>query len=407
VECTRCRKKFRADKLIEDTLGIRVDGLSLEKMNEIIKKDRLSCPSCKNGLSAVKTFNLMFKTHVGPFEDENSIAYLRPETAQSIFVNFSLVRRSSRMKLPFGIAQIGRAFRNEISPRNFLMRCREFTQFEIEFFVHPERLDECPFFNEVAEHTVNVYSREHQKRGEPEKMKIAEAFESGIFQTKWHAYWLGAFHRFFIDLGLSPENLRLRQHLEDELSHYASDTWDIEYRFPFGWREIHGCANRTDFDLKQHMKESGADLCYFDEESGKVVPHVIEPSQGIDRLFLALLFEGYKKENGRTVLKIKPFLAPVKVGIFPLVNREGMPETARKIASELGEVFPVFYDESGSIGRRYRRMDEVGTPFCITVDGQTLEDGTVTVRERDSMKQVRVKISELKKYLSELGCNPP
>lgn len=400
VRCKRCGKRYRADKLIEDELGLRVDGVSPEKMERMIREKTLKCPECSGDLGSVRAFNLMFSTEVGP---TGTRAYLRPETAQLIFTNFELVQRAARKKLPFGIAQLGKAFRNEISPRNFLMRSREFTQFEIEFFVHPEKMDECPCFGEVESLRVWVFSRRHQKGGEPERMTVGEAVDSGIFGSRWHAYWLGKFCEFFTRLGLDPDRLRLRQHLEEELSHYAEDTWDIEYRFPFGWREIHGCANRTDFDLKRHSEVSGKELAYFDQESGKrIVPYVIEPSQGVDRLFLALLFEAYTREEERTVLRLKPFLAPYVLAVFPLVKRDGLPEKAREIFSELSTCFPCFYDESGSIGRRYRRMDEIGTPFCVTVDGETLENGTVTLRERDSMEQKRVRIGDLKKVLSEL-----
>lgn len=401
VECKKCKSRFRADSLIEETLGISVDGLSLERMNEIIIKDKIKCPKCGNGLEAAKTFNLMFKTHVGP-EGETE-AYLRPETAQSIFINYEQVQRTARLKLPFGIAQVGKAFRNEISPRNFLFRSREFEMFEIEFFLHPDKLDECSL-RDMEDYELLIFSREEQKnKKEAVKISVANAIKKKIFKTKWHAYWLAQFHKFFCSLGIDSEKLRLRQHLEEELSHYASDTWDIEYCFPFGWKEIHGCANRTDFDLRQHMKESGKDLQYFDEQTQqKIIPHVIEPSQGIDRLFLAFLIDAYQKEKERTVLKIHPILAPIKIGVFPLVNREGMPEKAEKIFEELRKEFSCFYDDSGSIGRRYARQDEAGTPFCITIDGETIKKGIVTIRDRGSMKQISVKTENLADTIRKL-----
>lgn len=403
VECKKCKNRFRADKLIEDELKLIVDGLSIEKMNEIIKKHKLKCPKCKNGLTAAKTFNLMFKTFIGPVEDESSIAFLRPETAQSIFVDYELTQRTSRKKLPFGIAQVGKAFRNEISPRNFLIRAREFEIFEIEYFIHPKKLDDCIYFDEIADYELLIYSTKEQEKGKPVKMKVKDALNKKIFKTKWHAYWLAKFHNFFSSLGLNPEKLRLRQHLGEELSHYASDTWDIEYEFPFGWREITGVANRTDFDLKQHMKESKKDLKYFDEQTKeKVIPHVIEPSQGIDRAFLTFLIDAYEEEKERIVLRLNPKLAPIKVAIFPLVNRDNMPEKAKEIFNLLKNEFYSFYDESGSIGRRYRRMDESGTAFCITIDTDTLKNNTVTLRDRDSMKQVRVDIKDLKEILKKL-----
>ncbi len=406
VECKSCHKRFRADHLVEDLLGMGVDGVSIEQVNEIIKKHSLKCPECGGELSSVKSFNLMFKTFVGPVEDEAHIAYLRPETAQLMFTNFKLVMKSARMKLPFGIAQIGRAYRNEISPRDFLFRMREFEQMEIEYFIHPEKVNDCPYLTEeLLNFEMNILSAEMQMKGEKQrKMSLREALDKGIITTRWHGYWLALMYKWFVDLGVNPEKLRARQHLPEEKSHYALDTWDIEYHFPFGWKEIHGIANRTTFDLSRHMEFSGKDLSIFDEESKKkIIPYVVaEPSQGVDRAFLVFLIDAFTEEDGKVVLKLNPKLAPYKVAVLPLVARDGLHEKAREIHEMLKQKFTSYYDEKGSIGKRYVRQDEIGTPFCVTVDYQTLEDETVTIRFRDTKEQIRAKISELCGILEKL-----
>jgi glycyl-tRNA synthetase len=319
-------------------------------------------------LTAPRAFNLMFKTHVGALEDKSSIAYLRPETAQGIFVNFRNVVDTSRVKLPFGIGQIGKAFRNEINPRNFTFRSREFEQMEIEFFCAP-----------------------------------ADA-------PAWYDYWVRRRYQWYLDLGISPDRLVLREHESDELAHYAAGCADVEYRFPFGQSELEGIANRTDFDLRQHMEASGKDLRYFDDQAAdpdarRFLPHVIEPSAGADRATLAFLCDAYSEDevsgDARTLLSLHPRLAPYKAAVFPLVRKEGMPERARAIAADLRKRFRVMYDEKGAIGRRYRRQDEAGTPYCITVDGDTLADGSVTVRERDSCAQERVAAERLSEFLAD------
>ena len=319
-------------------------------------------------LTAPRAFNLMFKTHVGALEDKSSVAYLRPETAQGIFVNFKNVIDTSRVRLPFGIGQIGKAFRNEINPRNFIFRSREFEQMEIEFFCRP---DEAP---------------------------------------DWYTYWVQRRYQWYLDLGIATERLVLREHEPDELAHYAEGCADVEYAFPFGLSELEGIANRTDFDLKQHMEWSGKDLTYFDDQATdetlkRFLPFVIEPSAGADRATLAFLCDAYDEDEvggePRTVLKLHPRLAPFKAAVFPLVRKEGMPEKARAIAGDLRRHFNVMYDEKGAIGRRYRRQDEAGTPFCITIDGDTLADNTVTVRERDSLIQDRVAADRLLQYLTD------
>ncbi len=322
-------------------------------------------------LTAPRAFNLMFKTHVGALEDNSSIAYLRPETAQGIFVNFKNVFDTARVRVPFGIAQIGKAFRNEINPRNFTFRSREFEQMEIEFFCRP-----------------------------------AEA-------PQWYTYWRDRRFRWYVDLGLQRDKLHLREHDKDELAHYAAGCADVEYDFPFGRSELEGIANRTDFDLRQHMEWSGKDLRYFDDqepdpEKRRYVPYVIEPSAGVDRAALAFLCDAYAEDEvggePRTVLRLHPRLAPIKAAVLPLVKKDGMPEKALAVFRRLKAEYPVFYDEKGAIGRRYRRQDEAGTPYCITIDGDTLTSDTVTVRERDTCAQERVAVGELPAYLRERIC---
>jgi glycyl-tRNA synthetase len=339
VDCKKCRHRFRADHLPQGTT---------------------QCPDCGGELTEPRGFNLMFKTFMGPVEEDAAVVYLRPETAQGIFVNFKNVWKTSRVKLPFGIAQIGKAFRNEITPGNFTFRTREFEQMEIEYFVKP-----------------------------------------GTDEEHWRS-WRDARFRWYVDNGMRESNLRVRDHEKDELAHYAKACVDLEYLFPFGWSELEGIANRTDFDLKAHSAASGEELAYFDEETKEhVMPYVIEPSAGADRGTLAFLVDSYDEEpgkegdEGRTVLRLHPSLAPIQVAVFPLVKKDGMPEKAREIVEALRERFTTFYDQSGAIGRRYRRMDEAGTPFGVTVDGDTGKDGTVTLRTRDDMAQVRVKASDL------------
>jgi glycyl-tRNA synthetase len=331
---------------------------------------RTSCPDCGRGeLTPPRQFNLMFKTFMGPVEEDAAVTYLRPETAQGIFVNFDNVLQSMRRKLPFGIGQIGKAFRNEITPGNFIFRTREFEQMEMQFFVKP---------------------------GTDE-----EYFE----------YWRSERMNWFVELGMDKGKLRWHQHPKEKLAHYAKDAYDIEYEFPFGWGEIEGVHNRTDYDLSRHEEYSGKSLKYFDEQSkDKFTPFVIETSAGASRSFMAFLIDAYSEEEAptaegtmetRVVLRLHPRLAPTKVAVFPLVNRDGMPEIAAKIEADLRPYFRVFYDESGAVGRRYRRQDEAGTPFCVTVDSQTLQDQTVTVRDRDTMKQDRVTIGSLRAYVGE------
>jgi glycyl-tRNA synthetase len=406
VRCKKCNVSFRADHLVEDTLKVPTDGMKKEQLDELIKKNKLVCPDCKGHLGDVTVFNPMFMTSVGPSGEE--CAYLRPETAQVIFTQFKNVLETSRQKLPFGIAQIGKAFRNEISPRNFLFRLREFEQMELEFFVHPKQKDDCELFDAVKHIQVSILTAESQesKKNAVTKMSVEDIYKKKIVKSRWHAYWIGFNYKWFTNLGVRPENLRLREHRSDELSHYSSATVDIEYQYEFGWKELMGIADRGDFDLKQHSDYSKNDMTFFDEDTKeRIIPHVIEPSAGLDRAFLTFLVDAYHEEEikgeKRIVLKLNPKLAAFKVAIFPLVKKEGMDKKAREIFNQLNEYFPVFYDESGSIGRRYRRQDEIGTPFCITVDGQTIKDDTVTVRDRDNLKQDRIAIKALKSWLDE------
>jgi len=344
VDCRTCGQRFRADHLAELPCGQRPS------------KHPGETEVCD--LTEAREFNLMFETTVGPVKEAGATAYLRPETAQGIFINFKNVLQFSRKKPPFGIAQIGKSFRNEITPGNFVFRTREFEQMEMEYFVPP-----------------------------------AEA-------QQWFEYWLGERERWYTELGIRPDHLRMREHETDELSHYSSATSDVEYLFPIGWSELEGIANRGNFDLTQHAEYSGEKLEYFDSATGeRYVPHVIEPAAGADRATLAFLVDAYDEEEvageQRTVLKLHPRLAPVKVAVLPLVRKDGQPEVAREIYETLRGRAQAEYDEGGSIGRRYRRQDEIGTPWCVTVDHQTLEDRTVTVRDRDSLAQDRVAIDEL------------
>jgi glycyl-tRNA synthetase len=335
VDCKQCKHRFRADEIDTD-----------------------KCPDCGGELTKPRMFNLMFKTFMGPVEEDSAVVYMRPETAQGIYVNFHNVLQPSRQKLPFGIAQIGKAFRNEITPGNFIFRTREFEQMEMQYFVHPSE------------------------------------------DQKWFDYWRQQRWDWYLELGIRKEKLRWHEHSKDELAHYAKTAFDIEYEFSFGWKEIEGIHNRTDFDLARHAEHSGKDLRYFDSDRNeKYLPYIIETSAGADRTTLVVLADAYHEEEvrgeKRVVMKFKPAVAPIKAAVFPLVNKEGMPEVAERIYHDLKKHFKVFYDDGGAVGRRYRRMDEAGTPFCITVDGQTLQDDTVTVRDRDSMEQTRHKIGEL------------
>ncbi len=370
IDCKSCKTRHRADKLIEewgfqngkDISGL--DGWTNEQLVEYIKENNIVCPNCgKLDFTDIRKFNLMFKTFMGVTEDATSTVYLRPETAQGMFVDFKNVLRTTRSKMPMGIGQMGRSFRNEITPGNFIFRTREFEQMELEFFCKPGT------------------------------------------DLEWYEYWKNFCKEWLVNLGIKPENLRLREHTKEELSFYSKGTTDIEFLFPFGWGELWGIADRTDYDLSRHMEASKQDLTYLDSETGeRYVPYCIEPAVGVDRIFLAMMCNSYEEQeiaegDTRTVLHLHPALAPYKVAVLPLSKK--LSEKAEEVYSKLSEKFTCDYDEAGSIGKRYRREDEIGTPYCVTIDFDTLEDETVTIRDRDTMEQVRVKIDELEAWISE------
>ena len=409
VECKNCHERYKVDQLLENKTKERAEAMSTKQLSSLMKKYKIKCIKCgKDTLSNPMPFNLMFQTFVGSKEDKESVVWLRPETAQSIFVNFNLVQENARLKLPFGIAQIGKAFRNEISPRHFLFRLREFEQMEIEYFVHPEKINDCQYIREVLDEEVLVYSAGMQENNsKPNKMMVKEVLDKKIIKNKWHAYWLINEYKWFVSLGANKDNFRIRQHLKDELSHYSSDTWDLEYNFPFGWKEVLGVANRGDFDLKQHINYSKKDLFIFDEKTKrKILPHVIaEPSLGVERAFLVFMYDAYNydKKRKNVILKLHPKLVPIHVAVFSLLsNRENLLNKSREVFDLLKGEFNCFFDLSGSIGRRYYRGDEVGTLYSITIDFETLENEDVTIRDRDTQKQVRVKIKDLKDVLNKL-----
>ena len=363
MDCKDCKTRHRADNLIEDNGG-NANGMSFEEMSNYIKENNIKCPDCgSSNFTDIRNFNLMFKTFQGVTEDAKNEIYLRPETAQGIFVNFANVQRTTRKKIPFGVAQIGKSFRNEITPGNFTFRTREFEQMELEFFCKPGT------------------------------------------DLDWFHYWKDFCKNWLLTLGIKEENIRLRDHSKEELSHYSNATTDIEFLFPFGWGELWGIADRTDYDLTQHQNCSGKSLEYFDPQTNeRYLPYVIEPSLGADRVGLAFLCDAYDEEqigdnDSRIVLRLHPALSPFKAAILPLSKK--LSENAQTVYDILSKHFMVEFDESGSIGKRYRRQDEIGTPFCLTYDFDSLEDGCVTIRDRDTMKQERVKIEKLVEYIKE------
>jgi len=406
VECKKCHERARADHLLEEQLGINADGLSPEDFGKLIEENDIKCAKCgSTELDTPKTFNLLFKTSVGAVEGDKAVAYLRGETAQIIFSAFKNVFETGRLKLPFGIAQMGKAFRNEIAPKQFLFRCREFEQMEIEYFIHPKQHGECPYVDAVMDEKLLVYSAPMQADGKDAvMMTVKDALAKGVFKSPWHAYWLATEQRWFLDLGARPENFRVRQHNEKEMAHYSSDCWDLEYHFPWGWKELQGIADRSDFDLSQHAEHSKKDMSIFDEESKeKVVPNVVaEPSLGVDRSFLVFMFDAYDddKERGNIVLHLHPKLAPIKVAVLPLVNK--LNDKAREVYDLLKQDIYCFYDKSGSVGRRYARMDELGTPYCVTVDFDSLDKDDVTIRDRETTEQKRISLADLKQTLADL-----
>ena len=400
-------KVWSASGHIESFVDVAVVCKKCKNKTKIDKHELKSakCEKCGGEFENKGDFIPMFTTQVGPIQEDSITAYLRPETAQLIFADFKQVTDTTRLKLPFGIAQIGKSFRNEIAPRNFLFRCREFEQMEIEYFINPEKNKMCPY--EIPDLKIKIYSAEMQEKGsEPKSMKITEALNKKIIQLPWHAYWLATELNFFFTLGGNPENFRLRQHMKDEKSHYATDTWDIEYNFPFGYKELQGIADRGTYDLTQHQKKSKKPLEIMDEESNKkILPIVIsEPSLGVERAFLVFLFDAYTKgEKGNIILKLNPKLAPIKAAILPLVKKDKqLVKTAKEIYNELKTEWNISYDDSGSIGRRYARNDEIGTPYCLTIDSDSIKDKKVTIRNRDNGEQKRIAITDIKDTIRKL-----
>jgi glycyl-tRNA synthetase len=394
TQCEKCKSMFRADTLIEEQTGKFVEGLNAEKLTELIKKEKVKCPKCKSQLSNVRIFNLMLKTTVGPVE--GSIAYLRPETAQGIFTNFSFIAKATRAKLPFGVAQVGVSYRNEISPRQWIIRLREFNQMEIEMFIHPKKLNECSKFSEIAKKKIKLFTREEQKKdGKPIEITVEDAVKNGVIPNQWMAYFLVKELEWYQKLGIPLESLRHRHMLPEETPHYSKGNFDMEIKFDFGWKEVVGNAYRTDFDLISHSKKSGKDMSVMEEE--KIIPHVIEPSFGLERTFYGILLHCFveDKERGWSWFKFPTKIAPYTVAVLPLVNKDGLNEKAREVFEILKKQFDTFFDDSGSIGRRYARADEIGTPFAVTIDYDTMKDDTVTIRNRDDIQQIRVKIKDL------------
>ncbi len=406
LECEKCGNNLRADHFIEDSLKINADGIKPEEINKLIQKHNLRCPKCKSNFKELRDFNLLFKTSVGARENSASTSYLRGETAQGMFMNFKNIVDSSRVKLPFGIAQIGRCFRNEIAPRDFLFRSREFNIGEFEFFIHPKE-KKCKILGEDHLNlSFKILDSETQdtRKNNLKKVLIKDLLKKNKLE-EWHAYWLAEQILFFKRIGLNLENIKIREHVKTELSHYSSATFDIDYEFPFGSKEIAGNANRGQYDLNQHIKFSKSKLEIFDEESKKnVIPKVIEPTFGMERIFLALITDAYHFDSKRDniVLKLDPKLSPIKAAIFPIVKKPEFEKIAEEIFDDLKKEWKILYDNSGSIGRRYARNDEVGTPFCITIDEDSIKKKDITIRNRDTTNQIRVKVSELKNTLKKL-----
>jgi len=403
VGCTKCGKKFRADHLLEEK-GKRCEGAKPEELNNKIKENNIRCPECGGPLGEVGWFNLMFKTNIGPIE--GTTGYIRPETAQGIFLDFQRVFRSHGSKLPMGIAQIGRSFRNEISPRQGLVRLREFSQMELEYFFNPNSPTH-PRFKSVEKEKFRIYSREEQKKGSENCIELTarEAVGRKTVPNEIMAYFMGKEMQFYLKLGIPYDALRFRHMLPEETPHYSGGNIDLEVKTSVGWVEVIGNAYRTDYDLKSHSKSSGKDLSILEEDGSKVLPHVVEPSFGVDRTILCMLEHCYRKGGGSERrdwewFDFPAFLSPFEAAVLPLMKKDGLAEKASELADSLREKgFDVLYDETGSIGKRYARQDEIGTPYCITIDYDTLKDGTVTIRFRNDGKQTRENIDKLEEKL--------
>lgn len=400
VQCKKCHSIFRADNLVEEELGIRAEGKSLEELNQIIVEKNLKCPKCKAELSKPKFFNLMFKSLVGPEQKED--AYLRPETAQGIFVSFKRIVSAISPKLPFGIAQIGKSFRNEISPRQFIIRLREFTQAEIEYFIDPKK-KRVPNFGKWKRVKLRILTREMQLAGKEEllEIKAGDAVKEGLLPHAAMAYFMAKEVVFYQKLGIPFEALRFRHMLPEETPHYSKGNFDLEIKFDFGWKEVVGNAYRSSYDLARHAKLSNEK--FFVEQNGKkVLPHVVEPSFGVERSIYAILLHNFREDDrGWSFFSFPAFLAPYQLAVFPLIRDEKMVKLAKRIYSKLSKEYRCYFEEKQSIGKRYAKADEIGTRFCITVDEQSLRDKTITVRDRDSRKQTRVEIKKLRSYLKK------
>ncbi|MEM2040521.1 MAG: glycine--tRNA ligase [Nitrososphaerota archaeon] len=393
--CKKCGALHRVDRLIEEKIGIRVpERVRNEEIDELLRKYNVNCPICRGELGQVGRFNMMFQVRVGGAEDE---AYLRPETCQSIFVDFHRIYMTMGLKLPFAICQFGKSFRNEISPRQSLMRLREFYQAEIEVFFNPKKANEYEKVKSMADYKLRLMP----KGRDVVEMTCREAVETGVISNYFSAYYLALIQHFYEKIGLDRNRLRLRQLDEEEKAFYAIEAWDLEAETSLGWVELVACNYRGDYDLSGHMKVSGKDLMVLDDGE-KIVPHVFELSMGVDRSLYTLIEHSYSETQNRRILKLPYFLAPIQVAVFPLVSRDGLPEKALKIYEMIKLDFDSIFDEKGDIGRRYRKMDEIGTPVCVTIDYQTLNDDTVTIRDRDTMAQRRIHVSELKNTLSAI-----
>jgi glycyl-tRNA synthetase len=396
VKCSKCKSIFRADRYITEKIGEDIhEGMTNEEMDVIIKKHDLKCANCNGELDAVKRFNMMFKVNIGPAQEE---AYLRPETCQTIFVDFARIFKTMRGKLPLGIAQVGKSFRNEIAPRQGLLRLREFYQAEIEVFCNPQKLNDLPRFEEIKNTTLRLYDGTSSI-----ELTADEGVRKELLPNKLVAYYLALLNEFYAKTGIDMKRTRFRRLTNTEKAFYSTIAFDFEVETSTGWLELVACNYRSDYDLHGHASTSKQNLEVIDpSDQKKVLPHVFELSMGIDRSIFTILEHSYfedKEHNDRIVLKLKPYLAPVLLGILPLMTKDGLREKAQKIYSELKREFDTFYDESGSIGRRYRRLEEIGTPFAVTVDKITMEDDTITVRYRDTMQQERIKISQLPLFL--------